>query len=66
MLGVNDETAKNHIEFVEPSTTLIKPNFFCNSSHDSRNYANSAKIGSILVAPNQVGTSGAATLAPPS
>jgi hypothetical protein len=28
MLGVNDETAKNHIEFVEPSTTLIKPNFF--------------------------------------
>ena len=33
---------------------------------DSHNYANSAEIGGILCAPNQVGTSGAATLAPPS
>jgi hypothetical protein len=39
---------------------------FCNNSQDSRKYANSAEIGSILCAPNQVGTSGVATSASPS
>jgi hypothetical protein len=65
MLRVNDETAKKQIEFVEPNATPIKPSFFCNSTQDSNNHTNSAKIGSILGAPNQVGTSGAATSTPP-
>jgi hypothetical protein len=44
----------------------IKPSFFYNNSQDSRNYSNSAEIDSILGAPNQAETIGAATLAPPS
>jgi hypothetical protein len=39
---------------------------FYNNSQDSRNYSISVEIGSILGAPNQVGTSGIATSAPPS
>jgi hypothetical protein len=66
MLRVNDETAKKQIEFAKPNATPIKPSFFYNNSQDSRNYSNSADISSILGAPNQVGTSGAATSAPPS
>jgi hypothetical protein len=66
MLHVNDETAIKQIKFAEPSATLIKPSFFYNSSQDSRSHANSTEIGSILGAPNQVGTSCAATLTPPS
>jgi hypothetical protein len=66
MLHVNDETAKKQIKFVEPNAMSINPSFFCNNSQDSRNYSNSVKIGSILGAPNQVGTTGATTLAPPS
>jgi hypothetical protein len=65
MLHVNDETAKKQIEFAEPNSTLIKTSFFYNNFQDSRNYASTVEIGSILVAPNQVGTNGAATLAPP-
>jgi hypothetical protein len=65
MLRVSDETVKKLIEFAKPNATLIKDSFFYNNSHDSRNYSNSAKIGSILGAHNQAGTSGAATSAPP-
>jgi hypothetical protein len=57
---------KNKIEFVEPNATPIKPSFFYNNSQDSHNYSNSAKIGSILGAPNQAGTTDAATSTPPS
>jgi hypothetical protein len=42
----------------------IKPSFLYNNSQHSRNYSNSAEIGSILGAPNQTRTSGAATSAP--
>jgi hypothetical protein len=66
MLRVNDETAKKQIEFTEPNATPIKPSYFYNNSQDSHNYSNSAEIGSILGAPNQAGTSGATTSAPPS
>jgi hypothetical protein len=62
---VNDETAKNKLNL--PNLVLHRLSlFFCNSSQDSRNHANSIEIGSILGAPNQVGTSGVATSAPPS
>jgi hypothetical protein len=57
---------KNKIEFAERNATPIKPSFFYNNSQDSRNYSNSAEIGSILGAPNQAGTTSAATSAPPS
>jgi hypothetical protein len=57
---------KKQIEFAEPTATPIKPSFFCNNSQDSHKYSNSAEISSILGAPNQVGTSGAATSSPPS
>jgi hypothetical protein len=66
MVRVNGETTKKQIEFAEPNAIPIKPSFFYNNSQDSRNYANSVKISSILGAPNQVGTSGVATSAPPS
>jgi hypothetical protein len=66
MLRVNDETSKQQIEFVKLNATLIKPTFFYNSSQDSRNYSNLTEVDSILGAPNQEGTSGAATSAPPS
>jgi hypothetical protein len=66
MLRVNDETAKKQIEFAEPNATPIKPSFFYINSQDCRNYSNSAEINSILGAPNQAGTSGATTSAPPS
>jgi hypothetical protein len=66
MLRVNDETTKNQLEFAEPSATPIKPNFFYSNYQDSHNYANLAEIGSILCAPNQVGTSGATASAPSS
>jgi hypothetical protein len=65
ILCVNDEAAKKHIEFIEPNATPIKPSFFYNNSQDSHNYASSVEIDSILGAPNLVGTSGAATSAPP-
>jgi hypothetical protein len=66
MLHVNDETSKKQIEFAKPNATPIKPSFFYNNSQDTRNYSNLAEIGRILGAPNQAGTSGVATLAPPS
>jgi hypothetical protein len=66
MLHVNDETSKKQIEFAEPNATPIKPSFFYNNFQDSHNYSNSAEISSILGAPNQARTSGAATSAPPS
>jgi hypothetical protein len=56
-----NEFTKKQLEFVEPSATPIKPSTFYNSSHDGHNYINSAGAGGILGAPNQVGTSGAAT-----
>jgi hypothetical protein len=55
MLRVNDETGKKQIEFAEPNAMPIKPSFFYNNSNDSRNYSNSAEIGSILVHPTKWG-----------
>jgi hypothetical protein len=63
---MNDETAKTKLNLPNLIPRRLSLIFFYNNSQDSRNYSNSAEIGSILGAPNQAGTSGAATSAPPS